>query len=354
MIMMKKSECKNRLSYPINIGLLVCQFLMASLLVSCATSAVQVTGRSTGLFEKNGAHVGSSARAPGHPSERPEMYIRQKNVNIDTVGKENSSGSLFNPTDERNFLFTSSGPVSVGRYVDIKVVSKRVEKEKDADKQEKNEPEKADDDKITAELLKALPDFAPAEPGENSALKRFSMKIAHRYENGDALVTMQRTSLVNGEANEISLAARVPYDRLISGYQLTTDDLNDVKYVESYEGEVSNRFSSGWEDEYTMRMSGFNEAKSRVASDLEQKRQRLEEAKDRVKNQIVSMSKERQKVADERDRVFKQSTNDRERMADLEGTIEQQKSKINEQAEIIQEMSPEEKSGDSKDGSDGA
>jgi hypothetical protein len=232
------------------------------LFASCQTSQVQMSSRNTGLFEKNAGYVGGNARAPGQSTAKPDIYVKQRDVIIENVNKKNTTGSLFNPNDERNFLFTSSGPVSVGRYVDIKIVSKRIEKAKNAEEIAKNEPNKKGDD-LTKELLESLPDFAPAKPGEIGAIKRFSMKITHRYENGDALVTMQRTSLVNGDANEISVAGRIPYDRLISGYQLTTDDLNEVKFVESNMGELSNRFSSGWEDEYTLRMSGFNEARSK-------------------------------------------------------------------------------------------
>jgi len=321
---------------------------------ACAPNQVQMSSRSGSLFDKKGAQIATGRRQPGAPGTRKEMYIRQKKFDIKPIDKVNETGSMFNPNDERNFLFTSSGPVSVGRFISFNVVSKRIDKKPGSAAGVDGAEKKSGGDEITNELLSALPDLSPSEPGEKSALKRIDMRIAHRYENGDALVTLQRTSIVDGEANEISISGRVPYDRLISGKQLTTDDLNEVKFNESNEGQLSERYSSAWEDEYTLRLSGFNEASSKIAMDLESKRQRLDEVKDRVKGQIESMSKERQKVADERERVLNKSAKDQEKVGELESTVREQEETIKSQQDVISDLSPADKAGDSKDGSDGA
>jgi hypothetical protein len=330
---------------------------------ACAPSVQQVSSRPPNLFDKETGTVEMHGREPVAAQPAPEIFVRKREVLVQPADRPNDTGSLFNPEDERNYLFASSGPVTPGRYVTIAVASNRgagtpAAKPAAAAAAAPADASKAKDgtgapDAAEQELLKALPELEPADKDATALIKSFKMRILHRFENGDALAQFTRESQRDDEVNQVDVQARIPYERLVAGDGLTTADLFDVKLVESREGELVERQSSAWEDEYTMRLSGFSEAKSRLAMELDEKRKQLLETRENLETRIKTLADERQQVAKQRDDLAKKSTDTQTKIQGLEDKVKTQEETIQDQQEELDKLKPEDKPGDAKDGKDG-
>ncbi len=333
-------------------------FTFALLLVPACSPKIQTASiRNPDLFEKESDHFVGRGAGPSEPA--PELYVRRPGIAITKKDRPNETGSLYNPEDERNWLFTSTGPLNVGRFLTIKLASNRQDPAaKGKDPKAAVAAEEKKGDAIEAELLKAIPDLAPAVPGETSLLKAFKMKIVHRYDNGDVLAMTERNSRVGEtetDVHAIQVKARIPYDRLASGDPLTTEDLLAVKFIESQDGELADRDSSGWEDEYSLRLSGYTEAKSKVAMEIDDKRRQLDDAKGKLENQVKSFSKERETVAKTREDLAKRKTAQEEKLRTVTDELSETKDDLKDKEETIKEQEEqikelEEKPGDKKDG----
>lgn len=342
---------------------------------ACAPEVRQHSGRDPDLFDKESDHLEMRGR-PIDGNAPTELFVRKPEVSIKPAAAPNETGSLFNPEDERNYLFTNNGPYNIGRYLTIFLKVNRIPLKPD-DPAAKTGKEVAAAGKAAAaspakdgkpgepgapsqveeDLLKALPDLAP-KPGEDlSVPKSVKMKIVHRFDNGDVLAMMTRRSTVDGLGNELTVQARIPYNRLSAGDDLSTDDLLDVRYNDSMDGELADRRSSGWEDEYSLRMAGFNESKSRQAKELEDKRLALEETKTKLEDRIKSLNNERTQLAklreDNAEALKKQaqvSADATTKTAELTKQIDDQKKQIADKDAELADLKEEEKPGDKKDG----
>ncbi len=337
---------------------LVTLFALILLFIACAPQVQKYSGRNPDLFEKESDRFeGRSRGGSGQPA--PELFVRQKNIAIKNTDKPNETGSLFNPDDERNYLFASQGPLNVGRFLKINIASNRGDKkkEKDKPKADAKDPKKDENvDAIEKELLSGLPDLTPGKKDSPSLQASFKMRIVHRFENGDVLARMVRRSN-NGDTDEgategaeISAEARIPYDRLASGEELTTDDLLDVKFRESSQGELAERTSSGWEDEYSLRLSGFNEARSKIAMDLKDQQQKLEDGTTKLTDKIKTFGAERRQLAKDREDLVQKKVESEAKVKDMESKVEEQQETIKDQEEQIKDLKPEEKPGDAQEG----
>ena len=279
----------------------------------CSPKLTKVSGRNPDLFEKETDHLTGNNRAMGGDPEGaapPSLYVKEKNVVIKANDRTNDSGSLFNPDDERNYLFTPKGPLNIGRFLTINVLANRQDDKKLAGDKEKakakaKEAKGKGQDELEDELLKALPDLAPAEKGKPTLIKSFKMQIAHRFDNGDVLAVLKRESQYGDKVKDIEVRARIPYDRLSSGEDLSTDDLLDVRFAENHSGERTDRRSSGWEDEYSLRLSGFDEVKSRQAQDIADQKQKLQEVQEKLTSRIKALGDERRQLAKQREEIAK-------------------------------------------------
>lgn len=279
----------------------------------CAPAVIKSSARNPDLFEKEGSTLQKSTNSE-HNSSPPEIYVRQPNLIVKPVEGENDSGSLINLEDERNFLYSSAGPHKIGRFVSVKIASNLKPKEKKPEDAKKDD--KAAKDDVEKEILEAIPDLAPADESTR-LLDQMKMEIKHRFDNGDVLAMFKRRSSSANDLEDMTVSARIPYDRLMAGDTLTTDDLIDVKMVASKDGELIESRSSGWEDEYSLRLSGFDEAKSKTAMELEDKRRKLEEARKNLQNRVKSFGKERDLVAKQRDELSKEKAKMDEEKAQL-------------------------------------
>ncbi len=336
--------------------------LSALLLAACAPQMQKMSGRNPDLFEKESDRLEGRSRGNA-PAHAPEMYVKEPHISVKNLDQPNESGSLFNPDDERNYLFTSSGPLNVGRFLKINVVSNRADGKNDKNKAKPDgatkgsaKDKKAEDAKADAleeELLKGIPSLAPAAKGDPALVKNFKMQIVHRFPNGDVLARVVRRSTTEDAAAELTAEARIPYDRLASGEELTTEDLLDVKFHENKESVVADRASSGWEDEYSLRLSGFNEAKSKMALELADQKQKLDEGTQKVNDKIKAFGAERRQFAKEREELNKKKAETENKVKGLEDKVQEQQGTIDDQQTQIKDLTPDAKPGDSKEGNNG-
>lgn len=334
---------------------LVPMLLCALILWRCTPAVIKASTRNPDLFEKEDSQLFRTGQAPS-PQPAPQMYVRQPSLEIKPVDQPNETGSLMNLDDERNYLFNTAGPHKVGRFVTIKVASNLKPKDKKSDEATKNKETPKDD--IEKELLAAIPELEPADPNDPRLIDQFKMKIMHRYDNGDVMAMMTRRSVNGDQAEDITVTARLPYDRLMAGDQLTTDDLLDVKMVSSKDGNVAESRSSGWEDEYSLRMSGFREASSKVAKELDDKRRKLDEARENLQNRVKTFGKEREQVAKQRDELTKDRTNLEEQRKALETKVDEQQKALDSANETLKakddEIAKLQKQGTDQASKDGA
>jgi hypothetical protein len=316
------------------------------LMTGCVPSVNKISGRNPDLFDKESDKVAGNSRPIG--GTPTDLFVKEKKTVIKDVKEENDSGSLFNVEDERNYLFASTGPQSVGRYLEINVVSNRLDAAKAAAKpdavktpeEQKKEDLAKSQDEIQKELLGSLPDLNPTGAADDPALlKSFKMRIAHRYPNGDVLAMLSRRSTSDDQVKDVNIETRIPFNRLASGEPLTTRDLIDVKYHENSDGEITDRMSTGWEDEYSLRLSGFDEAKSKGAIDIADKRKKLEEATKKLETRMKSFGEERNQLSKQKEELTAKSEAQQEQVKVLE-------EKVKEQEGIIEDLKPQDKPGD--------
>jgi chromosome segregation ATPase len=123
----------------------------------------------------------------------------------------------------------------------------------------------------------------------------------------------------------------------------TTNDLVDVRWSEKTGQELATRQSSRWEDEYSLRLSGFREAKSKAAAEMEEQQRRLNDTKEALTQRLKNFSKERQAYTKERAEIFDKNTKQTEKMNELE-------TKVKEQQEEIATLKPAEETVSEEDG----
>jgi hypothetical protein len=290
--------------------------LSAGQLISCFAHVETISSRSPATFEKVESSPFSS-RVPEDPVG-PELWVRSKDVVVEPRRNVDDSGSLFDVEDERNHLFQSKVP-TVGSWLHIGVASNRVG-EKPADGEVK--------DAVPGdELLKALPTLEPADK-DPAPIKNFKVRIIHIQKNGDAIVQHQRRSTRDEDAVSVTVTGRIPWSRLTADAPLTTDDIADIKWQESKGGEFTERRSVNWEDEYTIRMSGFDEAKSKEAKELEEKRKQLLGVREKLDTRIRTLADERATMTKQRDEFVAKQKADAEKLAELQKTVDEQTREI--------------------------
>lgn len=271
------------------------------------------------------------------PASPPDVYTKQKVLSIKPIKKSNTNGSLTALDDPRSYLMASTAPLIVGSFLDIKTVTNadaaKMAPAKDAAPAKSTQTAM----QVENELLKTLPTLDPAKDDleKPSVVPGFKAEVLEVLENGDAIVGYHRRSVRGDQASDFLVKARVPQSSLLDKDNLTTANLADVEFRESREGEISERHSSRWEDEYTLRMSGFDEARSKSAVALEDQRRQLKETRDKLATQIKAFSTERQTVAKERTDYMNKKKEDAQKVADLEV-------KVKEQTEEIEKLKPKE------------
>ena len=307
-------------------------FILYLLLVSCVPKLNRVSNRTLeNLFEKKGKKIvpETMVQAP----MRSTVYKKKSEVHIKPNLDSRASGSLSYLENSNNDLFSTNPKYSVGDYIPITVVNHRSDKKdnnKGGDKDEKKQEESLDEDA----LLQSIKSLEPPSNHGNNLIKKFNMKIVHQFDNGDFLLEYNRETRNSFLSNEMIVQARLPSKNLNEDKQVTTNDLVNVRMLESEENDIVERKSTSWDNDITLRMSGFNEVKSKLAGEIDQSRKRIEDIKSKFQEKLKLIGKERKSYA--KDRLKNQKE-----MQELTKKIELQKTKIAEQNDLINQKNQE-------------
>lgn len=237
------------------------------------------------------------------------VFVPQNNFKI-KENSRNTSGSLYSPTSVSSNFLLDNMPIGVGSSVTLFVKEVRAKSDSAASETIAEE----DSDALTAELLKGLPLLQPEDGSNKKVITKIKAKVVERLENGDLVVEAQRSSEGVSGRNSVFFRATVPSDRLKKSNTAEITDLADVVFQEVGPNGVMDRKSSGWEDEYSLRFSGFVESPSRLASKLDGDRKSLISMRNRFENRLKSFKNEREKIAKEREDLFADNGEMRDRM----------------------------------------
>lgn len=312
--------------------------LVAAVVSSCASRLGSRSRRGFDTIDKEGTSKAHALGLTNEDGRSPELFTRTGNPEIRKVQSPDNNGSLYDLEDEGNNFFTKDIKNQVGDYIEVAVVSNRADPAKAADPKTQDpaaaggtQAPKGDDLEDT--LIKALPNL---DPGKNSPtlIKKFKMRIVQRLPNGDVKASLYRESKSGEEVHAIQVNAIVPGELLRARKEITTNDLADIEWNESNAGDLMQRQSVNWEDEYTLRLSGFDEAKSKGAQELDEKRKQLGDVRDQLENRIKSFSNERKQLSKDRDNLGKKA-------AELDAKEKNYQDKIEEQQRTIDDQQRE-------------
>ncbi|MCB9228063.1 MAG: hypothetical protein H6618_00480 [Deltaproteobacteria bacterium] len=325
--------------------------VLACIFISCRSGVNPISNRNLSEFERNDEprYIRRGRPEINKKKEAPELFIRKPEIKIIHKDKVNTNGSLFRPDDVRQDFFSTYNRPSLGSYLNIKIVNHNQLPVKRGEDNQKNtdsasssdNPDKASEPGKELEedkLIRSLPHLEPASYDAEAILDMLKMRVVHQYENGDLLLSWQRESIGSEDARTQEVQARLPYRNLNPSSELTTQDLTDIILTEHYKDETLQKKATGWQDEYTLRISGFDEAKSKIAADLESKRRDLMDMNQQIKNRLKSMGSERRQWTQERDSWIKKREEDRIAMEKIKKDQEAQNSLIEEQKSTIKDQ----------------
>ena len=260
---------------------------------------------------------------PVKENETRDLFIRHKELKIRRKAPTNETGSLTDLSDPRAYLFGFERPMEVGTYLDVKIGSNRSDAPAPS-AAEAAKPKEVDEES----LVKALPNLEAGGKDKPVLVKNIKMQIIERFDNGDVLVMYRRSSVQAGQAAEILVTARLPVAALSRPEQVSTTDLAEIDWRQSAVGEVVERKSVNWEDEYSLRISGFDETKSKVASSLEEKREQLKVVRDKLENELKAFNGERKSMTTERSGLLEDKAKDNAKIEDLSSENRDLKQKV--------------------------
>ena len=300
--------------------LLVGVYGLAAIIVGCQTNTPHY------ISQRTPTPVVEAIKNPSEPKpEKPlDLFVRQKDVKIRRKAPVNETGSLTDLNDPRAYLFGFERPIEVGMFLDVKIASNRADQKGESNAASAEPggatPTDSKDAKGVDEesLLKSLPNLEPGGKNKPVLLKSVKMQILERFDNGDVLVMYRRRSIREGQGAAVDVTARVPAEALARVDNITTQDLADVDWRESFNGDAVERKSANWEDEYSLRLSGFDETKSKDAIGLDEKREQLKNVRDKLENEMKGFSGERQKFSKERSDLLEEKAKDSSKITELE------------------------------------
>ena len=117
---------------------------------------------------------------------------------------------------------------------------------------------------------------------------------AGRTKKGDFIIESKRSSQLQNYFFYVYFTAILPYEKIYNSNEAKTTDLLDVHFIERNDAEGYFEHNSiAWEDQYSLRYSGFAPVIKKAYDRLELSRQSLSDARDRFKSRIASFQKEK-------------------------------------------------------------
>lgn len=325
--------------------LIVLYFLgfLTVLLTSCFSSIRTIDSREPHfLARREGGKILKNSSKVKPQVSNPKFFTHKKVVKVVPLKSEYSSGSLYNLDDKNNHLFLTFNKPVPSDFLLVKIVNHKVLKNQaNDDPQTDAESGKQGDELDEEQLIKSLPSLEPADLKSKGVMRNIRMKVMHQYINGDLLLSYNRNSTSDENSKLIKVKARLPRQFLQPEQQITTDQLAEVEFEEVGDEEVIKKSSTSWEDEYTLRISGFSEAESKEAAELDVKRRELMDIKEQLGNRLKSLGSERRQMAKERDKWIESNKQADKKLAEANEKLEEQKQQLIEKETALKEKNAE-------------
>ncbi|MEY4630702.1 MAG: hypothetical protein RIQ81_822 [Pseudomonadota bacterium] len=253
---------------------------------------------------------------PAMEPQKQDVYVKERRTSIKEAPVDpDGTGSLFPVDDPGANLFVRS-PMRPGMFLDIEVITARGVKAEDKKQGGASKAEAAPADGLTA----SIPKLEPLEPGA-APLKSFKARLETILPGGDGVISVTRSSSRNGEFREFHAKALVPAEKMVPGGKLSTADLYDVAWTD-YDGtQATERRSTSWEDEYSLRLSGFEELRSKEAIAVEEGRRQVELAREKLAEESRKMNDERTRSAKQRDELQQKLRETEAKVAELQKNV---------------------------------
>ena len=312
-------------------------------LTSCFSGVQTIDSREPHLYSrKEGGQVYKNPIKVNSEKRAPEVFIKKKKVKVAPTPSDGNSGSLYQLGNKNNQLFVTFDRPGISDFIEIKVVNQReLNEDKEQLKTNENNEEEGNNDLDEEKLIKSLPSLEPFDLKSKGVLKTIKMKVMHRYDNGDLLLSFNRESASEDSKKLIKVSARLAAQHVLPSKEITTNDLADVDFLEVGDEEVIDKNSTSWEDEYTLRLSGFSEADSKLATQLDVKRRELMEIKEQLENRLKSLGSERRQMAKERDSWIEKNKQADKKLAEVNAKLEEQKQQLAEKDSELKEKNQE-------------
>lgn len=273
-------------------------------------------------------------------SNGEQLFFKKRNIVLKETDKSDKSGSLYELDNVKNDLYGSMKPDRIGRIVDVALIlPEGYQQEKKEEKPTKEDAGEV----LESSIMSQFPDLQPPDSGELKIKDKIKMRIAQRFSNGDLMIVYHRESKSDQEVKAMNITARVAYQNLVSLGGITSEDLFDVNFKQTIRNrdddgllnkddglldkdeDLANieRYSNNWELEYTLRVSGFSEAKSKAAMDLEDKRKALVRIRKGLIERLKSIQVEREKSRKQQNKITSEKNEIQNRLNELEKQVEE-------------------------------
>lgn len=253
---------------------------------------------------------GPAAEAP----QRQDLFTRERRPVITELPRDpDGTGSLFPLDDPRTNLIVQN-PLRTGMVLDVKVAATRGA---NLDSGKNAKPGSKPGEAAMGDIAASVPKLEPREAGA-LPLKSIKMRLDSILPNGDGIVTVNRTSSRTGDFHEVYARARIPAERMVPGASLSTTDLFDVVWSDFDGSQVTERRSTSWEDEYSLRLSGFEELRSKEALAVEETRRQVEADKEKLAGESRKNAEERARAAKQRDELQQKLRDAEAKIAELQ------------------------------------
>jgi hypothetical protein len=248
------------------------------------------------------------------------------------------TGSLMAVDHPRSFYFAAPPVSLVGQTLEIffREEAKKKPPEPAAPKKDQGSKDPGSDELLT-KLREKLPHLSP-EDKEARIPPSIKMTVLYEKPNGDLVLAYTRESQSRFEAKSLNIRAELSHEVLREARPLTTGDLKGVSFFEEDPKDPLTRRSQVWEDEYTLRYAGFDEALSQEALDLKRTREELQDMGKQMENRMVSLGKERETMAKERDGLLTQMEEQKKALEEQKKLAEEQKKRLDEFEKKAQEV----------------
>lgn len=263
-----------------------------------------------------------------------DQPMNQRPVIVKQEDRLSKYGSLYDPDSNQLQGYRGKSAVRVGDIFRFKVQTNRESPPKTIAEAAE---EANSDGGSNSDLLSSLPKLTP-EDSDARLLKYLTFKLMQNMDDGTSLMFFERAYTNEIGGRNVQVYARVDSQKLVSAEDLTTDDLFDVRIRDQNGANVVNRDSTYWDDEYTLRLSGFNELGSKEARTLEAKRRELEGVKDRLKTRIGNFGTREKALAKEREELRKRQEKVNEAQAKLDDTLEESKEALEDEKSKVEQL----------------